>query len=72
MTAWDDITKIYVMFGVILAIAFPAFIWMLARMKIHEAIKFGEEQGPDDAPVAGVFMPRETSLRWFADLRGRA
>ncbi len=45
MTAWDDITKIYVMFGVILAIAFPAFIWMLARMKIHEAIKFGEEQG---------------------------
>ncbi len=45
MTAWDDIVKIYVMFGVILAIAFPAFIWMLARMKIHEAIKFGEEQG---------------------------
>jgi putative ABC transport system permease protein len=45
MTAWDDITKIYIMFGVILAIAFPAFIWMLARMKIHEAIKFGEEQG---------------------------
>jgi hypothetical protein len=45
MTAWDDITKIYVMFAVILAIAFPAFIWMLARMKIHEAIKFGEEQG---------------------------
>jgi putative ABC transport system permease protein len=45
MTAWDDITKIYIMFGVILAVAFPAFIWMLARMKIHEAIKFGEEQG---------------------------
>lgn len=45
MTAWDDIGKIYIMFGVILAVAFPAFIWMLARMKIHEAIKFGEEQG---------------------------
>lgn len=45
MTSWDDIAKIYVMFGAILAIAFPAFIWMLARMKIHEAIKFGEEQG---------------------------
>ena len=30
---------------VILAIAFPAFIWMLARMKIHEAIKFGDETG---------------------------
>ncbi|HEX2034605.1 MAG TPA: FtsX-like permease family protein [Chloroflexota bacterium] len=45
MTAWDDIVKIYVLFAFILAIAFPAFIWMLARMKIHEAIKFGEEQG---------------------------
>jgi putative ABC transport system permease protein len=45
MTAWDDVGKIYVMFGVILAIAFPAFIWMLARMKIHEAIKFGDETG---------------------------
>ena len=45
MTAWGDIAKIYVMFGVILAIALPAFIWMLARMKIHEAIKFGEETG---------------------------
>lgn len=45
MTAWDDIAKIYVIFGFILAIAFPAFIWMLTRMKIHEAIKFGEETG---------------------------
>jgi putative ABC transport system permease protein len=45
MTAWNDIAKIYVMFGIILAIAFPAFIWMLSRMKIHEAIKFGEETG---------------------------
>lgn len=45
MTAWSDITKIYFMFGIILAIAFPAFIWMLTRMKIHEAIKFGEETG---------------------------
>jgi len=45
MTAWDDIAKIYLMFGVILAVAIPAFIWMLARMKIHEAIKFGEETG---------------------------
>ena len=45
MTAWGDIAKIYVLFGIILAIAFPAFIWMLARMKIHEAIKFGEETG---------------------------
>jgi putative ABC transport system permease protein len=45
MTAWGDIAKIYVIFAAILAIAFPAFIWMLARMKIHEAIKFGEETG---------------------------
>ncbi|MGI8422509.1 MAG: ABC transporter permease [Chloroflexota bacterium] len=45
MTAWDDVFKIYVIFGVILSVAIPAFIWMLARMKIHEAIKFGEETG---------------------------
>lgn len=45
MTSWADIAKIYVIFGVILAVAFPAFIWMLTRMKIHEAIKFGEETG---------------------------
>ena len=45
MTAWDDIAKIYFMFGIILAVAIPAFIWMLARMKIHEAIKFGDETG---------------------------
>lgn len=45
MTAWDDIAKIYVILGVILTVAFPAFIWMLARMKIHEAIKFGDETG---------------------------
>jgi putative ABC transport system permease protein len=45
MTAWDDVGKIYVLFGLILLVAIPAFIWMLARMKIHEAIKFGEETG---------------------------
>jgi hypothetical protein len=32
-------------FALILCVAIPAFIWMLARMKIHEAIKFGEETG---------------------------
>jgi putative ABC transport system permease protein len=45
MTAWDDVVKIYIIFGLILAVAIPAFIWMLARMKIHEAIKFGDETG---------------------------
>jgi putative ABC transport system permease protein len=45
MTAWDDVGKIYLLFGMILIVAIPAFIWMLARMKIHEAIKFGEETG---------------------------
>jgi putative ABC transport system permease protein len=45
MTAWSDIFKIFAILGVILSIAFPAFIWMLARMKIHEAIKFGDETG---------------------------
>lgn len=45
MTAWDDIGKIYILFGAVLAVAVPAFIWMLTRLKIHEAIKFGEETG---------------------------
>ena len=40
MTAWDDIGKIYILFGAVLAVAVPAFIWMLTRLKIHEAIKF--------------------------------
>jgi len=45
MIAWADIAKIYLILGAILGIAAPAIISMLSRMRIHEAIKFGEEQG---------------------------
>lgn len=45
LTAWDDIAKIYAILGIILIIAVPVIIKMLTRMRIHEAIKFGEEQG---------------------------
>ena len=45
VTAWSDIAKIYLILAVILAIAVPVIISMLTRMRIHEAIKFGDEQG---------------------------
>ena len=45
ITAWADIAKIYFILAIILAIAVPVIISMLTRMRIHEAIKFGEEQG---------------------------
>lgn len=44
-TAWDQIFKLYLVLGVILAIAMPALIISLLRMRIHEATKLGEEQG---------------------------
>ena len=43
--AWDDIAKIYVVFGVLIAAALPLSIWLLRRVRTHEAIKFGEETG---------------------------
>jgi putative ABC transport system permease protein len=45
LTAWDEIIKMYVILAVFLALALPVNIWLLARMKIHEAVKFGEETG---------------------------
>ena len=44
-TAWDDIGKIYVVFGVLIAAALPLSIRLLRRVRTHEAIKFGEETG---------------------------
>lgn len=44
-TAWDDVAKIYVVFGVLIAAALPLSIWLLRRVRTHEAIKFGEETG---------------------------
>lgn len=44
-TPWDQILKLYLVLGVMLALALPVMITMLLRMKIHEATKLGEEQG---------------------------
>ncbi len=45
ITAWADVAKIYVLFGVVVAVAFPVSAWLLSRIRINEAVKFGEEQG---------------------------
>ena len=44
-TAWDQIFKLYLVLGVMLAFAMPVLIVSLLRMRIHEATKLGEEQG---------------------------
>ena len=45
ITAGADVAKIYVLFGVVVAVAFPVSAWLLSRIRINEAVKFGEEQG---------------------------
>lgn len=45
ITAWGDVSKIYVLFAIVLVLAFPLSAWLLSRIRIHEAVKFGEEQG---------------------------
>lgn len=44
-TAWEQIFKLYLVLGVMLALAMPALVVSLLRMRIHEATKLGEEQG---------------------------
>lgn len=44
-TPWDQIFKLYVVLGIMLALALPVIVTMLLRMKIHEATKLGEESG---------------------------
>ncbi len=44
-TAWGDIAKIFAVLGIVLAVAVPVSIWMLRRIRIHEAMKFGDETG---------------------------
>ena len=44
-TPWDQIFKLYLVLGIMLALAMPVMVAMLLRMKIHEATKLGEEQG---------------------------
>ncbi|NLG50681.1 MAG: ABC transporter permease [Chloroflexi bacterium] len=42
LIAWDDVTSIYFVFGAILLLAVAGMIWLLARLKIFEAVKLGE------------------------------
>ncbi len=45
ITAWDQIAKIYAVFGAVVLAAFPLSAWLLAKIRVSEAVKFGEEQG---------------------------
>ena len=40
---WRDIARVFVIFGVVVAITLPVSVWMLRRIQIHEAMKFGGE-----------------------------
>jgi putative ABC transport system permease protein len=42
LIAWEDITKIYVVFGAMLLLAVASMIWFLTRLRIFEAVKLGE------------------------------
>ncbi|MHB0858338.1 MAG: ABC transporter permease [Anaerolineae bacterium] len=42
LIAWDDIVKIYGVFGVMLLLAVAGMIWFLIRLRIFEAVKLGE------------------------------
>jgi putative ABC transport system permease protein len=43
--AWGDIARVLVVFSAIILITLPVSIWMLRRIQIHEAMKFGSETG---------------------------
>ena len=45
ITAWGDVLKIYILFGAVVGVAFPVSAWLLSKIRINEAVKFGEEQG---------------------------
>ncbi len=40
---WRDIARVFVIFGVVVVITLPVSVWMLRRIQIHEAMKFGGE-----------------------------
>lgn len=42
MIAWEDIIKIYIVFGAMLLLAVAGMIWLLTRLRIFEAVKLGE------------------------------
>ena len=45
VTAWSDIFKLYLVLIVFFLASLPPSLWLLSRVRIHEAIKFGEERG---------------------------
>jgi putative ABC transport system permease protein len=42
LIAWEDIARIYVVFGAMLLLAVAGMIWLLTRLRIFEAVKLGE------------------------------
>jgi len=42
-TAWDDVLRIYVILGVMLALGLSSTGFMIARMKLYRTVKLGEE-----------------------------
>ena len=44
-TAWGEIGRVFVLFAAVLAVTFPLSVWMLRRIRIHEAMQFGDEAG---------------------------
>jgi len=42
LIAWDDIIKIYLVFGAMLVVAVAGMIWFLLHLRIFEAVKLGE------------------------------
>ncbi len=43
--AWGDIARVFAIFGAALFITLPVSVWMLRRIRIHAATKFGGETG---------------------------
>ena len=42
-TAWNDITRIYVVLGLMLGVGLLVMIGLLRRMKVYQAVKLGEQ-----------------------------
>ncbi|MCL5961773.1 MAG: FtsX-like permease family protein [Chloroflexi bacterium] len=45
VTAWGDVLKLFLILLAFFVISLPPSLWLLSRVRIHEAIKFGEERG---------------------------
>ena len=43
-TAWEDITRLYLVLGVMLLLGLASTVWLISRMQLSRAVKLGEEQ----------------------------